>query len=299
MKIVKGLGILLCLFLLAGCVQIVPAGQATPTEDVKALLLPTETPVPVVIVVTATPEPATAVPTSTETPVATATLTPTPTQVAGITLNTLSDLGGGNINVSWSASGSFPKGFQVVWSATNSQPSFPGDSSTYLNDPNARSVQVRGEPGKTYYVRVCRYVESSCDLYSNVQQVTLAGTPITYNTYYPQYYYPQPQYYTYPTVNATTPPYLYISKVVYAGSWAADIYWKSYGNFDHGYILLFSTSPDTLIYGDTLQQVITNASTHSLTVTGGDGATFYYRICRFTGTTCDIYSNQVSFTFSE
>lgn len=334
MKFIKGLSIVLCLFLLAGCVQLVPAQQPTATEGIKALP-PTGTPVdtstPIIVIVTATPLPATATPVATDTPVATntpvptETFTPSPTAVPGITLNTLTDLGNGNINVTWSTTGTFANGFQVVWSATNSQPSFPQDSSTYVYDPGTTSTQISGEAGRTYYVRVCRYVNSSCDLYSNVQSITLSGTPITYtypqytqyNQYlqynqqynqYPQYNrnsqyynYPRPQYYAYPTPSTsdTTPyaPYLYINMVLHAGSGSADLYWRSYGDFSKGYRLLYSTTDATLTYGDTLQYVITNGNTHMYTITGTNGVTYYYRICRFTGTTCDVYSNQVSYTF--
>ena len=304
MKRIVGICILLSFFLLTGCIKIVPAQTASTTPTaVLANILPTVTQVPVVIYITATPQPGTAVPTLTTTPIPTATAIPTATPVPSLTLNTLTDLGGGTINVTWTASGDFSKGFQIVWSATNSQPVFPTDTTTYVSDGNARATQIHGTPGSSYYVRVCRYVSDTCDLYSNVQQVTLSGTPVyqpapyyppSYPAYYPQYY---PSYY--PTVNATVAPYLYISMIKYAGSGSADIYWRTYGDFNNGYRLLFSTDPATLTYGDSLQYVITNGYQHMLTVNGVNSITYYFRICRFTGTTCDLYSNQASYTFTQ
>lgn len=79
----------------------------------------------------------------------------------------------------WTYSGSAPDGFKVVYSSTNTTPSFKqsGTSAAYVSEPSAQFLNLPKEmkQGVTYYVRVCVYQPNNdaepCRDYSNVLQV--------------------------------------------------------------------------------------------------------------------------------
>jgi hypothetical protein len=280
----------LALALLAGCIPAV----ATSTPESHAIAEPTQTPQvivvtstpesPQVIIITATPEPATATP---EVPTA----TPTIVVPTAINITSVTDVGGGNVVVNWDATGDFSKGFQVIWSSTSQTPSFPVDSSTYVSDSNARSATFHGSANTLYFVRVCRYDGSVCDVYSGLGYVavfapTLAPTarPVVRSSN--------------GTPAATVSPYIRITYMKNAGYGAAVIYWKVYGTFTHGFKILYGSDPDKLSYGESKSFDVTDGTYRVFTVTGPYYVKYYYQMCRFTGTSCDLYSNVYSFTLS-
>lgn len=81
--------------------------------------------------------------------------------------------------IAWAYTGTAPDGFKVVYSSTNSTPSFKqsGTTATYVSEPSARFLSYPKEMQKdvTYYVRVCVYQPNNtadpCRDYSNVLQV--------------------------------------------------------------------------------------------------------------------------------
>ena len=126
----------------------------------------------------------------------------------------------GTANVLWNVSGEFPKGFKVVWSETNSSPSFPGDNNQYVDSPAARSAIIRATAGKTYYFRVCRYNGTGCDSYSNSVQFKLASG-------------------TAPTSTKTV-EWIAITDVHEIGVGEALVSWEASGNFSKGFkVVLF------------------------------------------------------------
>jgi hypothetical protein len=288
---------------LAGCIQIVPPATAT---QAAAAQVQVSTELPDVIYVTATPDSpqviivtATPGPTDTATSLPTATATPTADPTPRLKMADTRDQGDGTIYVSWNADGDFSSGFQVLWSVSNQSPTFPADSSTYVSDPVTRSITFRADAGRTYYVRVCRYVNGSCDVYSDVKTVTMAGSvqnpqplnrpPFNNNNNSPSY--------TYPTATAgTVSPYITITGMRSTGNGAAVLYWQAYGEFDSGFKILYSTASSQPTYGD-YSYYSASGSSRSVAVSGTAGSTYYFRICRFTGSSCDTYSNVYSFTF--
>lgn len=72
--------------------------------------------------------------------------------------------------LSWSVDGISVKGYKVVWS-NSSGPSYPtrkGDWFVYLSHPDSREYDIGGlETGKTYFFRVCEYLDGTCKTYSN------------------------------------------------------------------------------------------------------------------------------------
>jgi hypothetical protein len=304
-------GILPCLFLLAGCAALtgnqnasnsnqVIVVTATPEPETKVLVV-TATPEAVqYVIITATPEPATEVPT------ATATSAPTATPVPVIKMANTTLQSDHSIYVSWNADGYMPSGFEVVWSTTNSSPSFPGDSSTYISDVNARTATIQTESGKTYYIRVCRYINGACDLYSDVVSVSSGNYATQYQNpaYNQPYSHPYYQQQTRPYCggynNATATvvnPYIAISSVRYIGYERAAIRWQASGSFPNGFLILYSTASSAPTYGDYSAYSISSPNTRYYEVSGVKDTTYYYRICRFNGTSCDLYSNVYSYTF--
>ena len=130
------------LILLTGCAQTAAAGSGSTDSNV--------------IYITATPAHTTyiVVTSTTDSAKVEAAATSTQEVASTITISSATDEGNGVVAVNWSAVGSFPNGYQVVWSATNQQPTFPLDSSTYVSDAKANSVQFQGQTGTVYYVRV-------------------------------------------------------------------------------------------------------------------------------------------------
>jgi hypothetical protein len=288
MKRMKILAGVLSLALLAGCIPVVatstPVSHAVdePTQTPQVIVVTSTPETPQVIVITATPEPATATP---EVPTATAT---TAVQTA-LNITSVTDSGNGNVVVNWDASGDFPAGFQVVWSSTSQTPSFPTDSSTYVSDPNARSATFHGGANTLYFVRVCRYANSVCDVYSNLGYVAVFAPTLAPTT--------KPAVPSSGTPVAIS-PYIRITYMKNAGYGAAVIYWKAYGTFDHGFKILYGTDPDNLSYGESKSFDVKNGTYRVFTVTGSYYVKYYYQMCRFTGTSCDLYSNVYSFTLS-
>lgn len=292
--------------LLAGCVS-APAAVATPIP----VMVATQT--PMVVVVTATPEQSnivyiTATPQDTDTPTATLEPSATPTATATalpqvISITSVTNQGGGNILVSWQATGTYTNGFQIVWSTTNQTPVFPNDSSTYVSDSSVRSAQFHGDVNQLYFVRVCAYANNTCGTYSNTGYVAVFAptsapisrpvNPAPYNPPAVPNSTPNPTPYTTPYA-----PWTYINLVKSAGYGSADLYWKAYGTFSNGFYLLYGTDPAQLVYGEGRMIKVPYGYTRMVTVSGNYYTTYYYRICRNTGTSCDTYSNTFAYTFT-
>lgn len=272
------ISIALLIALLTGCV---PAAS-TP-------VVATQT--PAFIVVTATPEQNQA-PTATLEPTMAATATPTPANTINITGVTAD--GKGQVQVNWEATGDFPAGFEVAYSSTNQTPVIDTDSVVRVEDPTARTAVFKGELNMLYYVRVCRYLNSACTVYSNVGVV--AVFPPTAQPTKPVVYATSST----PRSTAVPPtPKITIYLVKPAGAGAAALYWTATGStFDHGFLILYGTDPSQLVYGEGKAVAVPDGKYRVFTMTGGFKETYYFKICRFTGTNCDYPSNVVAFTFT-
>ncbi len=133
-------------------------------------MVPTQTETPLI-----SPTPVTATPTITNThiPWPTITNTTAPFVPSGpISLLSLADGGDNKVLVNWQAEGSFLGGFCVVWSSTNSEPTYPNDYWHRFPDGYTRSAVVEVNMSVTYYFRVCEFDLSGnyCKNYSNTVQ---------------------------------------------------------------------------------------------------------------------------------
>lgn len=290
--------ILIASLVLAGCNLFPVAPTAVPVAT--NVVPPAETQTPIIIIVTATSESQQGAPTDAAVPA----VTSTPLPGDSINITKAEDLGGGRANITWEVNGNFPAGFEVVWSETNSSPSFPGASSTYLSDPATRAVQIVGQTGHTYYLRICRYVNNSCDLYSNVAQITLAGNavPTVPVIYYPPVVYPTATTaltaYNYLGTPISSDAGIKITKVVKTASGKATLYFQAYGSFPNDLRLIYTTANRMPTYGMYSDKVVP-ASSRSVEVTGDVGQTYFFRLCRYTGSSsCDVYSPTFEFIFT-
>jgi hypothetical protein len=279
------------MLILTGCITLQSPG--TGGDNSQTVLVVTATPLPAtqqqqVIYITATPDTA---------------ATNAAATVAGssIAITGVVDNGGGKATIYWESVGDFPVGFELVWSDSNKTPTFPNDPSMYISDPNKRSAQIQGDISKKYYVRICRYVNNSCDIYSNVGVIKFAQpTPTKTQTAYPtatMVYYPPPP--VYPTATPYSgAPYIKITSITYAGSGAATIHWQAYGSFPNGFRILYTVGTSVPKYGDALLYKVTSGSARSYTVYGTNGKTYTFVVCRWTGTSCDLNSPAYVYKFT-
>ena len=293
-KISIAFSLLVCLALLTGC--------AAPAAS-QSVLVVTATPepatvTPVVVVVTATPD--ASQPTA---EVVTATLEPTATETAAaeasIHITSVVDQGSGNIQVNWEASGDFPSGFQVVWSSTNQEPTYLTDNAAYVSDSAARTANFKGDLNTLYFVRVCRFANNACDVYSDQGYVAVFAPTAVPTQVVSGSSSSSGSSSTTPKATATTmPPKITIYKIKSAGYGAAAIYWTARGNFDNGFYILYGLNSAGLQYGESSAFRVTDGTYRVFTVTGDYYKTYYFKICRYTGTSCDSDSNTYSYKFT-
>lgn len=287
------------LVLLTGCDLFASPTVVQPTQPAASA---TASPMPLVVVITATPfAPAgegTLVNPTAVVPFASPTTSP-----GAITITKVEDQGNGQALVNWTVNGDFPSGYQVVWSSVHENPTFPEDTSTYTSDSNARAALISGESGKIYYVRVCRVKEDSCDLYSNLGIFALFSKTKT----------PTSSYHTgggstaVPTYKATTynskgtpissTNSIKITDITEAGAGKAHIYWTAVGEFTRGFKIVYSKTDSTPTFGEDFYYAIGDPKARDAYVDGDAGVKYYYRVCRYTGSTCDIYSATYTYTF--
>lgn len=298
-----------CLAILAaGCV---PTGDtATPEPGEVAATIVTAT--PMVVVITSTPLPVAAGEMELQnslTPFMTATdsassseSTSTPTPSGPINITKILDKGNGTAVVQWTADGEFPSGFITVWSSVNTTPAYPNDKYSYTNDPTARAALVSGSYGTKYYVRVCRFTGEGCDEYSNAVSFTLKYEPtaISYSGSSSYSYTSTPKLTAYNSEGTavSSSSTIAITSITNTATGQARIYWLASGSFTRGFKIVYSTTDKTPTFGENPYYAIGDDDARDAYVNGNPGTKYYYRVCRFTGTTCDIYSNTYTFTYS-
>jgi hypothetical protein len=282
----------LCMLILTGCITLQYPGTGGDTSG--EVIVVTATPLPQsqeqqVIYITATPDTA-------------ATNAAATSAATTIKITSIVDNGNGLATVYWESTGDFPVGFELVWSDSHQTPTFPEDPSVYIGDPSKRSAQIQGDIKKTYYVRICRYVSNSCDIYSDVgvikfakptATVTRTMAPTNTSAYMP----PPPVYYPTSTPYSGA-PYIKITSITYAGSGSANITWTAYGSFPKGFLILYAIGTTVPTYGDFSYFKVANGTTRSYTVSGTNGKTYTFVICRWTGTSCDLNSNAYVYKFT-
>lgn len=90
------------------------------------------------------------------------TLTPAPT----IVITGVSGGGNGKAHMTWTSTVTPKKGFAILYSTSDKEPTWEKNAYFIVNDGAAREAYVDGKAGKTYYYRICTLKEGKCDLYS-------------------------------------------------------------------------------------------------------------------------------------
>jgi hypothetical protein len=203
-------------------------------------------------------------------------ISPTSTTGNSITIQNVEAVGTGQAKVTWSADGSFSKGFKVVWSDSTTAPKYPDNSAVFAG-ADARSATITGTPGTKYFIRVCKYNGSGCDFYSS---------KFTY---------------TFPSAPAPTEPVtITIKGMSDKVTGSAYIEWSVTGSFPIGFKIAWSaTNPEPVYPPDSggLWTYISDGNARSAVVDGTPGTTYYFRICQYLGGACGVYSNSYTFTF--
>lgn len=89
-----------------------------------------------------------------------------------------------------------------------------------------------------------------------------------------------------------------ITSIKETGSGQAQIIWTASGTFSNGFKIYYSSYVVNPSYSSEKSEYgIADGTTRSAYVTGTPGTTYNYRLCSFTGSDCEFYSNTVSFTF--
>lgn len=89
-----------------------------------------------------------------------------------------------------------------------------------------------------------------------------------------------------------------ITSVKETGAGQAQISWLASGTFANGFRLYYSsTIVNPVMGGEKSEYAISDGLARSAFITGTPGTTYYYRLCSFTGSACDFYSNSFSYTF--
>ena len=178
----------------------------------------------------------------------------------------------GKARVSWEAAGEFPNGFMLVWSSDHAYPVFPGDPAAEVADGTARSEVAGGEAGVLYYFRVCGFNGSTCVSYS------------------------QPVPFRYPAETTPAGGVINITSVTQDTPGAALVRWNADGQFPSGFIVTWSdTHPDPVYPGDN-SLFAADPAARLIRVSGLQGKSVYFRVCRLTSNRCDIYSQNATFT---
>jgi hypothetical protein len=182
----------------------------------------------------------------------------------------VADVSTGIVQITWSATGSFPNGFKLLYSKANTLPTL-ADGVITISDGTARSVNFSGDASSTYYVRVCKYTGSECANYSQVVYFTFGAD------------------YSWLVINGVadsniSPGYITLDWNAYP-----------YDSFPLGYKLLYSSnSTPTIDNSSTIS--ISSGYAWTGTIPSAPGTLYYLRVCKTVGTTCGAYSDIVSFT---
>lgn len=207
--------------------------------------------------------------------------------------------------ITWDVSGDFPSGFRVVWSDQQGLPTFPENNSLAVGSSTARSALINVVPGMIYYVRVCRFLYDSCDLYSDLG--IFAFTPSTAT----------PDLNPARTATAAAAiktstaaavvkvtgtalnydPTLVITLVKGGADGKAYMAWTDKVGTTKGYKIVYSKTSTTPKLGTDSYFYVTDSTARFAYVDGDSNTKYYYRICRYNGSTCTAYSATYTFTF--
>ncbi len=171
--------------------------------------------------------------------------------------------------VTWTIDGETTNGVKVVWSKT-AEPTYPTretDTYQYISDQTQTSLTLNAFDGSgTYYVRVCQYLGSGkCGVYSNEVTVELEEQEVV--------------------------------SITLEQTEGEEVEWSTEGYAAKGYKLVWSLEPEPTYPPDENDdyKYYSSGDTTSGEIDDSFGAgTYYVRVCEYTGSGCDVYSNEIT-----
>lgn len=187
---------------------------------------------------------------------------------AVISITGITDTVTGSAEVTWTATGTFPSGFKILYSKTNTLPTL-SDSYVAVSDGALRVGTITGDPSATYHVRICKYFSGACVAYSSVVDFSFAADPATI------------------TITSASD---------YSSAGGIQVGWNATGTFINGFKILYSTSQSTPTFENASMVAVTDGALRTGIVSGSANQKYYLRVCKYSGTGCGVYSNVVEFT---
>lgn len=223
---------------------------------------------------------------------------PTKTPMAGsIKITAITQRSPGVALVTWETTGDFPSGFKIVITDQQIKPTYPDNIFTSVYSSTARSGVINYTADRIYYVRVCRFMIDSCDIYSDLGIFAFApptATPKPTKT-------PSASGGTGSTgTSGTTVPYdstLIITLMKGGTDGKAYMAWTDKSTSAKGYKIVYSTTNSVPSLGTDSNFYVPDSTARFAYVDGASNTKYYYRLCRYTGTTCSSYSAVYTFTF--
>lgn len=185
------------------------------------------------------------------------------TDPAVITITSVADSAPGMVRVDWTATGTFPSGFKVLYSKTNPLPTL-SDSYVVISDGTLRTVLVNVQPGQQYYFRVCKY-NGGCVVYSPAVSFTPAAAG-------------EETGFTLTTGNTV------------AGG--VELFWEITTNSPNGYKILWSQ--ENPVPASAIKGYVSDPAVHTYVDVDMLEGTVFAKICRWSGAYCLSYSNTLA-----
>ncbi len=182
-----------------------------------------------------------------------------------------------DVKLSWQASaGDTEKGFKIVRAKT-SNPSYPGSDYKYITQNDARAYTWKDLGEGTHHFRVCLFTNNgTCDEYSNNVSVTIEKEDEE----------PEDKDGSISLQGQTTDGSVKLS-------WSTN----NLGEFD-GFKIVHSGSPNPVYPGDTYKY-LSNSSASSYTWSNLSKGTYHFRVCKYKGGKCELYSNDITITIEK
>lgn len=200
------------------------------------------------------------------------------------------------VKLTWNTSGINTKyGYKIVKS-TNLNPVYPGSDYRYISNSAQNSYTWELKDGKTYYFRICQYLENrKCGYYSNnlkltaplvkdVEESSVKSINLSFVNFLAL------SEYNMDALKETTEPNTKQAKV----SWNVDGYSKN------GFKLVWSKTSGPTYPKRTTDKYAYYSNpntTYGILNNFDSNGKYYVRVCEYLGGKCGVYSNQIEITF--
>jgi hypothetical protein len=172
-----------------------------------------------------------------------------------------------NVNLTWTISNDLnpDDGFKTIISQT-ANPVYPGNSYHSLTSNSRNDTWKKLEPG-TYHFRICLLQSGSCVKYSNDKTATVTEASSAGN----------------------------ISLSGSAVGNRVNLSWINDGTeINKGFKSIMNTNPGAKLPGEDHHLITSSSATTDSWTNLEQGTTYYFRVCQNLGSTCGVYSNEIS-----